>query len=83
MKKDEFIEKWCPETPNSRMKDVNYKITYDPEFESDLNALLTETAEKQRVRDLAIHSINRTKPFHEIKEAIHNTPLRLPLLGML
>jgi len=83
MKKEEFIEKWCPETPNSRMKDVNYKITYDPEFESDLNALLTETAEKQRVRDLAIHSINRTKPFHEIKEAIHNTPLRLPLLGML
>ena len=75
MNKDEFIEKWCPETSNSRMKDVNYRIVYSPEFESDLNALLTETAEKQRVRDLAIHSINRTKLFHEIKEAIHNTPL--------
>jgi len=48
MTKDEFIEKWSPETSNSRMKEVNYKIVYDPEFESDLNALLIETAEKQR-----------------------------------
>ena len=52
MKKGEFIEKWCPETSNSRMKEVNYKIVYSPEFESDLNALLTETIKDELTKFL-------------------------------
>ncbi len=34
-----------------------------------------EKCREQRVRDLAIYSINRTKPFHEIKDEIHKSPL--------
>ena len=40
-----------------------------------LNHLLSLVAENQRVRDLAIHSINRVNPFHVIKEKIHKAPL--------
>ncbi len=42
---------------------------------SDFFDLLSLVAEKQRARDLATHSINRTKPFHKIKVEIHITPL--------
>ena len=41
----------------------------------ELLHLLSFVAEKQRVRDLAVHSINRTKQFLEIKEEIHKAPL--------
>ena len=74
MNKGEFIEKRCPETSNSRMKEVNYKIVYDPEFQSDLNTLLTETAEKQKKAcyEEAEKAYQLGNPFFR---AIRNTPL--------
>ena len=75
MNKDEFIKKWCPETFNSRMMEVDYKITYDPEFQSDLNTLLTETAEKTRKACAEYYKSNCKDFDGYVYEVILHTPL--------